>query len=65
MTNEDGRLVLRVDDALGRGNVAFERESRILDNADAVTVLSQKAVDTLPARAVDETPVNQNNRPRL
>ena len=29
MTNEDDRLALRVDDALGHGNVIFERESRI------------------------------------
>jgi hypothetical protein len=45
MTNEDDRLVLRIDDALGRGNVAFERQRRVLDDADAVAVLLQQAVD--------------------
>jgi hypothetical protein len=64
MTNEDDRLVLRVDDALGRGGVALERQRRVLDDADAVAVLLQQAVDLLPAGAVDETPVDENDRAR-
>ena len=63
MTNEDDRLVLRVDDVLGRGGVAFERQRRVLDDADAVAVLLQQAVDVLPAGAVDETSVDENDRP--
>jgi hypothetical protein len=62
MTDEDDRLALRIDDALGRDNVAFEREGRILDDPDAVAVLPQEAVDALPAGAVDETPVDENDR---
>ena len=55
------RLALRVDDTLGRIDVAFERKRRVLDDGDVVAVLPQEAVDTLPAGAVDETPVNENN----
>ena len=65
VANENDRLALCVDGALDHGDVVFERKSRILDDADAVAVLAQQAVDTLPAGAVDETPVNQNNRPRF
>jgi hypothetical protein len=49
MTNENDRLSQRVDDALGRDNVALKRERRILDDADLVAVLRQLAVDALPS----------------
>jgi len=45
VANENYRLVLRVDDALGGGNVAFEQKRRILDDADGVAVLRQLVVD--------------------
>jgi hypothetical protein len=61
VTDEDDRLPLRVDDALGRGRVALERERRILDDADRVAVLPQLVVDALPARAVDKASVNQHD----
>ena len=61
MTNEDDRLVLRVDDALGRGGVALERQRRVLDDADAVAVLLQEAVNLLPTGAVDETSMDEDN----
>jgi hypothetical protein len=48
MANKDHRFALCVDDALGRGDVAFERESRILDDADAVAVLPQPEPSTKP-----------------
>jgi hypothetical protein len=44
--NEDDRLALRVDDALGGVRVALERKRRILDNADGVAVLLELAIDT-------------------
>src|SRR5215210_4855262 len=41
MANENDRFALRVDDHLGRGDVAFERKRRILDDSYAVAVLLQ------------------------
>src|SRR6185295_7853794 len=61
MSHKDHRFALRVDDALGRIRVALERERRILDDADLVTVLLQLVVDALPAGAVDKTSVNEDN----
>ena len=61
VADENDRLALRVDDALGRGHVAFERQRRILDDADVVAVLLQDVVDALPAGAVHETAVNEND----
>jgi hypothetical protein len=56
VADEDDGFALRVDDALGRGDVTFQRQRRVLDDADAVVVLLQEAVDLLPAGAIDETP---------
>jgi hypothetical protein len=64
MADENDRFALRVDDALGRGGVAFERKRRILDDGDGVAALPQEAIDALPAGAVDETAVNENHGPR-
>jgi hypothetical protein len=49
----------------GRGDVAFERQRRVLNDADAVAVLLQQAVDVLPAGAIDEAPVDENDRARF
>ena len=51
-------------DALGDGNVVGVRERRILDDSDAVAVLLQLVVDALPAGAVYETAVHENDGPR-
>jgi hypothetical protein len=59
MANENDRFALRTDDHLGRGDIAFKGNRRILDDSDAVVVL-QKIVNALPAGAVHETPVHEN-----
>jgi len=64
MANENDRLALRVDDALRHGDVVLERKRRILDDTDAVAVLPQGGIDTLPAGPVDETAVNEDDAPR-
>ena len=64
VADEDHRFALRVDDALGRGDVVGERERRVLDDADVVAVLLQVVVDALPAGAVDETAVDEDHGPR-
>jgi hypothetical protein len=56
VANENHRFALRVDDPLGGRGIPFERERRILDDADVVAVLSQDAIDALPARAVPKPP---------
>src|SRR2546423_1281882 len=61
MADESDRFALRVDDALGRGDVVFERKRRILDDAHVVAVLLQAAVDTVPAGAVHEAAVDEDN----
>ena len=61
MADEDDRLDLRVDHAPDRFDVTFERQRRVLHDADAVVVLLQEAVDLLPSGAVDEAPVHEND----
>src|SRR5215210_225083 len=60
MAYEDYRFALRVDDHPGRGDVAFERKCRILDDPGAVVVL-EAVVDSPPAGTVHETAVNEND----
>src|SRR5215217_8367337 len=59
MANENDRFALRTDDHLGRGDIAFEGKRRILYDSDRVVVL-QEVVNALPAGAVDETAVDEN-----
>src|SRR3954468_10173147 len=61
MADESDRFALRVDDALGRCDVVFERKRRILDDAYVVAVLLQAAIDTVPAGAVHEAAVDEDN----
>jgi hypothetical protein len=56
VADENDRFALRVDDALRRIYVAFERKRGILDDADAVAVLLQLVVKAPPAGAVYEAP---------
>ena len=51
----------RVDGALGHGDVVGERQRRILDDADVVAVLLQVLVDALPAGAVHEAAVDEDD----
>src|SRR5713226_7405546 len=61
VAHENDGFALRVDDAIGRGDVICERKRRILDDGDVVAVFLQVLVDTLPAGAVYETAVNKND----
>jgi hypothetical protein len=47
--DEDDRFAMRVDGPLGDGDVVGVRDRRILHDGDAVAVLLQVLVDTLPA----------------
>src|SRR5581483_10513784 len=45
----------------GRGDVVGERRGRVLHDADAVALRAEQAVYALPAGAVDETTVDEDN----
>jgi len=62
MSDENDRFALRVDDLVGGGDVTLERKRRILHDLDAIAVLLHVVVDTLPARAVHETAVNEHGQ---
>jgi hypothetical protein len=53
------RIALLIDGAGGHGDVVGERRGRALDDSDGVTVSTKKLVQGLPARAVDEAAVNE------
>src|SRR5215210_1235785 len=61
MANENHRFALRVDYELGCCDIAFERNRWILDDSDTVAVLLQEVVDSLPAGAVHEPAVHEND----
>ena len=61
VTDQDRRTYLLIEDQIGRGHVALQRNGRILDDADVETVLLEDVVEASPARAVDEGAVNQND----
>jgi len=63
VADEHDRPVLRVDDPPGRGDVALERQRRILHDADLVVVPGQDVVDALPAGPVHEAAVNEDDVP--
>jgi hypothetical protein len=58
MADENDRFVLRIEDQSCRGHVAFERQSRILNDADVVAAVLQDVIDPLPAGSVRETAVD-------
>ena len=55
-------FALRVDGALRDGNVVGVRDRRMLNNADAIAVVRQVLVDSLPAGAVHESAVDKDDR---
>src|SRR6266550_7375460 len=61
MPDENYRVSLSSNDALGCGNIVGERYRRILNDRDRVTVLPQNVIDALPTRAVHKPTVDQNN----
>src|SRR5713101_5153467 len=61
MADENCRSVLRCKNSLGNRYVVPQRYRRILDDADAVAVSLQDLVDALPASAVHEATVDEND----
>ena len=61
MADEENRAVLRGDRAPGEGDVVGERGRRVLDDGDGVALAGQDAVNALPAGAVDEAAVNEDD----
>jgi hypothetical protein len=59
--DQDGGTVEAVEDQVGRGNVAGQRQGRVLHDGYAVAVGGQVVVDPLPAGAVDEPAVHQHD----
>ena len=62
MTHEDHRAGLCRDQTLGDADVVIERDRRILDDADAVSMLLQDLVDALPTGTVHEPTVDEHDR---
>jgi hypothetical protein len=60
VADEDGVLVL-IEHPAGDGDVVGERDRRVLYDGDLVTGLAQDAIDGLPAGAVDEAAVDEND----
>jgi hypothetical protein len=52
----------RIDHAFGEGDIVRERDRGILNDGYVVASLLQDVVYRLPARAVNEAAVNQNDR---
>jgi hypothetical protein len=63
VADENRRAVLLVQDAAGDGDVIFERQRRVLDDADVEAILFEELVDTLPAGSIHEAAVNQRDVP--
>ena len=61
MADEDDRVLRGCNRALGDDHVIGERDGRVLDDDDFVSVLGQDVVDALPAGSVDESAVDQDD----
>jgi hypothetical protein len=62
MTDEDDRLCLSIDRSLGGRDICLQRDCRVLDDGDVVTVLLQGLVDAVPARPIDESAMDEDDR---
>src|SRR2546425_5420268 len=60
VADEKHRAVLRVNNAFGCGDIAGQRDRRILDDGDTVAVLLQYLIDALPTGTVHEATVDKN-----
>src|ERR1700674_5660960 len=61
MANKNDKPVLRCDNTFRDRHVVGERYRWVLDDAHVVTVLLQDLVDVLPAGAVHEAAVDEND----
>ena len=64
VTDDHHLARLRRDDAPRHDDVILHRNRRVLHDDDLTTVAFENAVHALPARAVHESSVNQNNAGR-
>jgi hypothetical protein len=63
VANENHGLGLGVDDMPGRVDVGCTRERGVLDDTHGVAIRRQLLVDALPAGAVYETAVDEDDGP--
>jgi hypothetical protein len=61
VADQHDRAILSVEDPSGGGGIAFQRQGGVLNDADPEAVAGERFVDTLPARAVDESAVDEND----
>jgi hypothetical protein len=61
VAGQHGRPVLTLQDPPGDLGVAFQRQCRVLHDADVVAVLAQQLVKLPPAGAVDEAAVDEDD----
>jgi hypothetical protein len=61
MTDKYAWPILLSEDALGGSHVFSKRGLRLLNNAHVVSVSDKNVVDTLPARAIGPSAMNQND----
>ena len=61
MADEDHRPILHGNCAPGDRHVVGQGQSRILNDRDAMAVFRQDGVNTLPARAIDESPMHEHD----
>jgi hypothetical protein len=61
VADKNDRSILLGDGTLRESDVIGERDCRILDVGDIVTLSGQSVVDALPAGAVDEAAVDEDD----
>jgi len=61
VADQDGRAFEAVEDQVGRGDVACQRQGRVLHHRHPVPVGGQVVVDPLPAGAIDEPAVHEHD----
>jgi hypothetical protein len=61
MADQHGRPVLALEDQPGGLGIAFQRQCRVLHDADVEAVPAQQLVDLLPAGSVDEAAVHEDD----
>ncbi len=61
MADQNGGPILRSKHSPGHGNVVFQRNGGILDDADVKAILRQNVVNALPTRAIHEAAMHKND----
>jgi hypothetical protein len=61
MADQDDRAVQALDGPPGDGGVVVQGQGRVLDDGDAVAAGGERVVHALPAGAVDEPAVHEDD----